>query len=61
MKKVSRAISATQALDMVKNRLMREDYGMYALILINFSMPVIKGIDCIKTIRDMVMSRKATI
>ena len=48
------ARSGPDALKLVKRRLSRADLKLYSLILLDYSMPVMNGFQCVQEIRELV-------
>ena len=48
------ARSGPDALKLVHNRLSRADLKLYSLILLDYSMPVMNGFQCVQAIRESI-------
>ena len=52
------AMSGPDALKLVQNRLSRADLKPYSLILLDYSMPVMNGFQCVQAIRESIQNHQ---
>ena len=50
--------SGPDALKLVQNRLSRADLKLYSLILLDYSMPVMNGFQCVQEIKELIQKHQ---